>query len=77
MDIQAEKLHLIEWISKIHDPAMIEKLRNFQKEHSGSDDWWHDLKVEEMESINRGLKDFEEGRTHSHQAAREVYGKYL
>lgn len=77
MNLQNEKLNLIEWISRIDDPAMIEKLRKIQEEHSKSDDWWDHLKEEELESINRGLEDFKEGRSHSHQAAREIYGKHL
>ena len=35
------------------------------------------LSTDEIESINQGLKDFEEGRTHSHEAARKLYEKYL
>jgi hypothetical protein len=30
-----------------------------------------------MESIKRGLKDFEEGKTHSNETARRIYEKYL
>jgi len=30
-----------------------------------------------LESINRGLKDFEEGRIHSHESVRKLYSKYL
>ena len=33
--------------------------------------------TEELESINRGLKDFDEGNIHSHDTARKFYGKYL
>lgn len=36
-----------------------------------------DLTQEEMESINNGLKDFDEGKTHSNDSARNLYGKYL
>ena len=35
------------------------------------------LTNEEIDSINKGLKDFEEGRTHSHETARKLYEKYL
>jgi predicted transcriptional regulator len=31
----------------------------------------------ELESINRGLKDFDEGNIHSHETALKIYGKYL
>jgi len=77
MDIQSEKLSLIEWISRLNDSSIIEKIREIRKEYSKSDDWWDSLKKEEIESINRGLKDFEEGRVHSHETARKIYEKYL
>lgn len=77
MDIQREKLSLIEWISRLNDSSIIEKIREIRKEYSKSEDWWNSLKKEEIESINRGLKDFEEGRVHSHETARKIYEKYL
>jgi len=77
MDIQSEKLSLIEWISRLNDSSVIEKIREIRKEYSKSDDWWNSLKKEEIESINRGLKDIEEGRVHSHETARKIYEKYL
>ena len=36
-----------------------------------------DIVNEELDSINNGLKDFEEGRIHSNETARKIYGKYL
>ena len=77
MNIQTEKLSLIEWISRINDTSIIEKLREIKNNYSKSKDWWDTLKNEELESINRGLKDFEEGRIHSHETARKIYEKYL
>lgn len=35
------------------------------------------LSTGEIDSINQGLKDFEEGRTYSHETARKLYEKYL
>ena len=31
----------------------------------------------ELESIYRGLKDFEDGKIHSNESARKLYDKYL
>ena len=33
--------------------------------------------TEELRSINRGLKNFDEGNIHSNEAARKIYEKYL
>jgi hypothetical protein len=77
MNIQTEKLNLIEWISKLNDISIIDRLKRIKEDYSNSKDWMDTLKNEEIESINRGLKDFEEGRTHSHDTARKVYERYL
>lgn len=77
MNIQTEKLDLIEWISRLNDNSIIDKLRQIKEDYSKSKDWWDTLNHEEIESINRGLKDFEESRTHSHDTARKIYEKYL
>jgi len=77
MNIQSEKLNLIEWISRLNDNSIIEKLRNIKDDYSKSEAWWESLKKEELESINRGLKDMDEGRVHSNETARKIYEKYL
>jgi len=77
MNIQSEKLNLIEWISRLNDNSIIERLRNIKDDYSKSEDWWDSLKKEELESINRGLKDLDEGRVHTNETARKTYEKYL
>lgn len=32
---------------------------------------------DELDSIKRGLKDFEEGKIHSHETAHKIYEQYL
>jgi predicted transcriptional regulator len=77
MNIQTEKLHLIEWIASLEDQAIVEKLRRFRDECFRYGEDSDTLKKEELESINRGLKDFEEGRFYSHEEVRNVYEKFL
>jgi predicted transcriptional regulator len=77
MNIQTEKLDLIAWISELNEPKVIEKIKSLKNEYSSSKDWWDLLKKEELDSIKRGLKDFEEGHFHSHETAQKVYEKYL
>ena len=72
MDIQMEKLNLIEWITKLNDASIIEKLRNIKDEYSESKDWWDSLQKEELASIKRCLKDIEEGKVCSHETALNV-----
>lgn len=77
MNIQTQKLDLIEWISKLNDSSVIEKLRSIKEDYAKSKDWYADLNEEELASINRGLKDIDEGRLNSHESARQIYVKYL
>ncbi|MFV0591417.1 MAG: hypothetical protein ACK5M7_08535 [Draconibacterium sp.] len=77
MNIQTEKLSLIEWISTLKDTSIINKLKQLRDDYTSSSDWWNELKQEELESISRGLKDFEEGRTHPNETAQKLYEKYL
>lgn len=77
MNIQTEKLDLIEWISKLNDISIIEKIKKIRKNYIQSKDWGDTLNQEEIESIEEGLKDLEEGRIHSHETARKIYEKYL
>ena len=77
MDIKTKKLNLIEWISRLNDNSIIEKIQKIKEGYVHSRDWSDELKKEEIESINRGLKDFEDGRTHDNQVARNIYEKYL
>jgi predicted transcriptional regulator len=77
MNIHIEKLDLIEWISKLNDTSIIEKIQEIRKNYIRSKDWGDTLNKEEIESIEEGLKDLEEGRIHSHETARKIYEKYL
>jgi len=77
MNIQTEKLGLIEWISRLNDVSMIEKLKSIKEDYSKSKDWWDNLTIDEIESIERGLKDLENRKIHSHETAKKVYEKYL
>jgi hypothetical protein len=77
MNIHIEKLDLIEWISKLNDTSIIEKIKEIRKNYSQSKDWGDTLTQEEIESIEEGLKDLEEGKVHSHETAKKIYEKYL
>ena len=76
MNIQAEKLGLIEWIAKLNDSSVLEKLKQIYEENT-QNNVWDDVTLHEKESIERGLKNIEEGKVHPHHLAKEVYEKYL
>jgi predicted metal-dependent HD superfamily phosphohydrolase len=63
----------IQWIQneleKVTDPDLIETFKQLllSSHHQQA----------EQESIERGLKDFEEGKIYSHHTAKKIYEKYL
>ncbi len=59
------------------DTEVMNHLTTLKNDDSSSNDWWDALNNEEKDSINRGLKDIEEGRFHSHDSARKIYEKYV
>ena len=75
MNIQAEKLKLIEWIAKVQDFKTIEKLLKIRNENSY--DWWDELTDYEKKEIELGLADIEQGNTVDHSAVKKIYEKYL
>ena len=44
MNLQIEKLDLIEWITRINDATVIDKLRQIKVDYSNSEEWWDRLK---------------------------------
>jgi hypothetical protein len=77
MNIQAEKLGLIEWIARLNDSSVIEKIKRIHDDYSKSADWWDEISIAEKESIDRGLMDISNGKVHSHETAKKIYEKYL
>jgi len=73
MNIQAKKYKLIEWITNIQDSKLIDKLVKIANES----DWWDEISEAEKTSIEKGLKNLEEGKAVYHSEAKKVYEKYL
>ncbi len=74
-NLHATKLELIQWLSTIDNPSIIEKvlaIRNNEKE-----DYWKSLSALEKESINKGIEDADAGKLNDHDQARKIYGKWL
>lgn len=76
MDIQAEKLKLIEWLLSLKDHSIIEKLNFFKENISEKNDWWETLSDFEKQSIDQGIKDIEEGKTLPHSEVMKKYGRF-
>ena len=73
MNIHAEKIKLIEWITRVQDNSIINKLLKVKEES----DWWDEISSEEKTSIEQGLQDIKEGKGIKHSEAKKLYEKYL
>ena len=77
MNIQTEKLQLIGWLIALQDQTIIEKIKYLKENLTDSNDWWDTISEAERQSIDRGIKDVENGRVSPHSKVRKKYEKWL
>jgi len=59
MDIQAEKLNLIKWLTSVDEPSVIKQLIALKKKQQV--DWWDEISDEEKAAIEEGLAQADAG----------------
>ena len=74
MDIQAEKLGLIQWLAQLSDEDVIAKIKALRSEQA---DWWDEISTEEKAEIAEALLQADQGDTKSHAEIRKKYEKWL
>ena len=74
MGLEAIKLELIEWLTKLDDKDTIDYLKVVKDSSSEKKDWWHSLSEDQKLGIKKGLKDIEEGRIIDHEDVKKKYG---
>lgn len=74
MNIEAEKLGLIQWLSQLTDEAVIKRIMAIRGEKS---DWWDAIGVEERAEIVEGIKEADNGELTSHEEVMSKYKKWL
>jgi hypothetical protein len=74
MGHDAIKLELISWLTKLEDNETLDYLKVVKDSFDSETDWWLDLSNEQKSGIERGLKDIEAGRIHSHSDIQLKYG---
>ncbi len=74
MEQETIKLELIEWLTKLNDLETLNYLKIVKESRYVNHDWWNDLKEQQIQGIQRGLKDIDEGRIVSHEDVRKKYG---
>ncbi|MEQ8555130.1 MAG: hypothetical protein RIC06_00645 [Cyclobacteriaceae bacterium] len=75
MDIQTEKLRLIEWIAGLNDPKTLNEFITLKKQRE--EDWWDTIGDDEREEIQEGLGQADRGEVVDHKTAMEKYQKWL
>ena len=66
MDIQAEKLRLIEWLARLNDPKTLHEFIALKKKKEM--DWWDEISAEERAEIEEGLAQADRGEVVSQAA---------
>jgi hypothetical protein len=74
MGHEAIKLELIQWLNKLEDDETLDYLKVVKDSSDTSTGWWHDLSDEQKSGIERGLRDIDTGRIHSHRDIKLKYG---
>ena len=74
MDIQAEKLNLMKWLSDVNEVSVIQQfiiLKNTQQT-----DWWEVISEDEKIEIETGLAEADKGEVLAHEEVMSKYQKY-
>ncbi|MCB0482361.1 MAG: hypothetical protein KDC83_13110 [Flavobacteriales bacterium] len=64
MDIQAEKISLIQWIAGLSDENLIAKIRALRGEKT---DWWDELGEATKADIEEGIGELNRGEKHAYE----------
>jgi predicted transcriptional regulator len=76
MNLDSEKLKIINWIASLSDESIIYKIKLLREQEKNTD-WWDEISEAEKASIKRGLEDAKAGRVVPHEEVRKKYEQYL
>jgi hypothetical protein len=74
INLSSRKLELIQWLSTIEDPKIIDKIMDLIQQENK--DWWNSISENEKNSIDAGINDAEAGKLNDHSKARKLYEKW-
>jgi predicted transcriptional regulator len=75
MDIQAEKLDLIRWLTEVTEPSIIKSFMALKQKEQG--DWWDEISDVEKAEIEEGITQADTGDLISHKEVMAKYEKWL
>ena len=76
MSAEIIKIELIEWLTKLEDKSLLTSLLQFKKS-SQKGDWADNLSPEQVESLQRGLRDLKNKDVISSKNFWNSYGKKI
>jgi predicted transcriptional regulator len=74
MDIQAEKLNLIKWLTDVNEPAIIKRFIALKQKQQI--DWWDEISIEEKTEIEEGLAQADNGEVVPHETVMAKYQQW-
>ena len=75
MDIQAEKIRLIEWLAGLNDTKTLTEFISLKKKKEA--DWWDEISTAERAEIEEGLAQADRGEVVPHDEVMASYKKWL
>ena len=75
MDIQAEKIRLIEWLAGLNDTKTLSEFISLKKKKEM--DWWDEISAEEKREIEEGLRQADNGELIPDEEVMSKYDKWL
>lgn len=63
-----KKIELIQWLSTLEDQSLIDKLLKLRD--AENTDWWQELSAKEKASIEKWIKEAEEGKLKPHSTVK-------
>ena len=76
MKAESIKSELIEWLSKLDDKSILTSLLQFKKS-AESGDWSDNLTKDQLESLQRGLSDLDNGNLTASKDFWSSYGRQV
>lgn len=75
MDLQAEKIRLIEWIAGLNDAVTLQEFIELKKQKE--EDWWDQIDEQERVEILEGLSEASSDQTTPHDQVMSKYKQWL
>lgn len=72
MNLEAEKLSLIQWLAQVTDEEIIDKIKTLR---ASTSDWWDQITIEERTEIEEGLSQANSGEVIPHEEVMKKYRK--